>query len=120
MMTTLKRLMSNRLYIYIQMSNIFAVFGFNPFWVYLPKYIEIQYKKSASTASLVTGTVGLVFAALGILLGGVLLQKFKPKARYMTIWNAIINTTFVVGVISYSLLGCPAADSQIPIFENGE
>lgn len=117
---TLKRLMKNKIYVYVQLSTIFCIFGFNPYWVYLPKYIEIQYKKSASVASFTTGSVSLVFAALGILLGAIIIQKFKPRARSMAAWNTATDLSFLIGIILYSFLGCPAADKQIQVFENGQ
>lgn len=116
---SLKRLLGNKIYVYLQLSTILSIFGFNSYWVYLPKYIEIQYKKSASAANFATGSVSLVFVALGILLGAIIVQKFKPRARYMVIWNTVTDFSFLVGIIIYSFLGCPAADNQTQIFENG-
>lgn len=120
MMETVKRLLYNSVYNYNQLASIFYVFGYIPFWIYLPKYIEIQYRKSASVASFVTGFVGLVFAAIGILTAGIIVQKFKPKARYMAFWNMIIDLISLFGILSYSFLGCVPVDEQIPIFDNGK
>lgn len=120
MIETIKRLLYNSVYNYNQLASIFYVFGYIPFWIFLPKYIEIQYRKSASVASFVTGFVGLVFAAIGILTAGIIVQKFKPKARYMAFWNMIIDLISLFGIISYSFLGCVPVDKQIPIFENGK
>lgn len=118
MVQTVKRLLKNKVYMYTMLSSIFCSFGYSPFWVYLPKYIEIQYNKSASTASLVTGTTGLIFIGIGILIGGIGVQKLKPKARSVSMWNTITDIIFTLGVLSYGFLGCPAVDNQITTFDN--
>lgn len=56
--------------------------------------------------SLVTGTVALVFAAIGILLGGFLVTKFKPSARVMASWNIIVGILTALGMTWYMFLGC--------------
>ncbi|XP_077302621.1 solute carrier organic anion transporter family member 74D-like [Arctopsyche grandis] len=120
MAQAVKRLLHNKVYLYTKLSSIFCIFGYNPFWVYLPKFIEIQYNKSASAASLITGTTGLIFVGIGILLGGLGVQKLKPKARHVSIWNTIIDVIFTLGILSYAFLGCPAVDNQITTFDDGE
>jgi solute carrier organic anion transporter family, member 5A len=37
------------------LAAIFYMFGFMPFWMYTPKYIEVQYRVSAARASFFTG-----------------------------------------------------------------
>lgn len=85
----------------------------------MPKYIETQYKQSASVSSLITGTVGLVFSAFGILISGLVISKYKPKARYLAAWNVMVGAISVVGMISYAFLGCSANDSQITVQPDG-
>lgn len=63
--------------------------------------------------SYLTGTVGLAFSALGILASGVFLSKFKPRARYMAAWNVFVSILTVVGVFSYTQLGCTENDKAI-------
>lgn len=101
-------------------SSIFCIFGYNPFWIYLPKYIEVQYNQTASTASFVTGTTGLIFMGIGTLLGGIGVQKIKPKARSVALWNTFIDFVFVSGIITYTFLGCDAVDNQMTQFPNGK
>lgn len=60
--------------------------------------------------SLVTGTVALVFSAIGILLSGFLVTRYKPSARYMAAWNIIVGVGTVFGMITYIFLGC--ADNE--------
>lgn len=81
MIVTFKRLLYNKTLMLNNLASVFYFFGYMAYWIFLPKYIETQYRQSASIASLVTGTVGLVFSAFGILLAGLVISKFKPSAR---------------------------------------
>lgn len=91
-----------------------------PYWMFLPKYIESQYRKSASTSSLITGTSILIFSAIGILVSGFVISKYKPRARYLAGWNVIVGIISVLGIISYSGLGCTDHKSNVSLLPNGE
>jgi hypothetical protein len=66
------------------------------------------------------GTVGLVFSAFGILISGLIISKYKPRARYLAAWNVIVGIISVLGIISYAFLGCPASDNHGTLALNGE
>lgn len=66
------------------------------------------------------GTVGLVFSAIGILISGLIISKYKPGARSLAMWNVIVGTISALGMVSYSYLGCPANDTQGTILASGE
>lgn len=119
MLTTFKRLLTNTTFMCNNLAAVFYFMGYMPYWIFMPKYIETQYKQSASFSSLITGTVGLVFSAFGILLSGLVISKYKPKARYLAAWNVMVGAISVMGMISYAFLGCPANDSQIMVQQDG-
>lgn len=50
MILTFKRLCKNAILMCNNISGVFYFFGFLPYWIFTPKYIEIQYKQSASIA----------------------------------------------------------------------
>lgn len=50
MKVTMKRIMTNKVFICNLASSVFYCFGHLPFWLYQSKYIEVQYRVSASTA----------------------------------------------------------------------
>ena len=118
-MRTFKRLLTNTTLMCNNLAAVFYFMGYMPYWIFMPKYIETQYKQSASVSSLITGTVGLVFSAFGILLSGLVISKYKPKARYLAAWNVMVGAISVVGMISYAFLGCPANDNQIAVNDDG-
>lgn len=107
----------------LMMNNFAAVFyflGYMPYWIFLPKYIETQYRQSASASSLITGSVGLIFSAVGILVTGILISKYRPKARKLAAWNVVVGITTVCGIVSYAYLGCSDLDNSLSLLSNKE
>lgn len=62
-----------------------------------------------------TGTVAFAFSALGILLAGLVISRFKPNARAMVSWNVLVGAVTVAGMLTYSLLGCPQNQGSVVI-----
>lgn len=120
MLVTFKRLISNPTLMLNNFAAIFYFLGYMPYWIFLPKYIETQYRQSASASSLITGSAGLVFSAIGILLSGLIISKYKPRARYLAAWNVIVGAISVLGIVSYAYLGCAENDNRAPLLPNGE
>lgn len=50
MKSTFKRLITNKIYMFNNLSSIFYLFGYMPYWIFSPKYIETIYRQSASTS----------------------------------------------------------------------
>ncbi|XP_075166175.1 solute carrier organic anion transporter family member 74D-like isoform X2 [Haematobia irritans] len=113
MIRTFKVFFKNKIIFCNMLSNTFFFFGYTPYWIFTAKYIEIQYRQSASTSSMVTGTVALVFSAIGILLSGFIVSKFKPRARYLAAWNIVVDIVTMVGMIAYAFIGCAANDNSL-------
>lgn len=107
-----KRLLTNKIYMYSTIASVLYIFGYMPFWVFTPKYIEIQFKQSSDVANLVTGAVGILFAACGVLLSGGILSRYKPRSKYITGWNVIVGLLTVAGITSYIFIGCPDSDTS--------
>ena len=62
---------------------------------------------------MVTGTVTMACSAVGVLIAGVVISKYKPKARSLAAWNVFCGAVTVVGMICYTFLGCSEADTKI-------
>ena len=95
------RLMRNKLFMCNFFSNLFFVFAFMGFGTFMPKYMEFQvrnvevtsnkihrqfrlsqqFRMTASRSSSVTGLVGTGSKALGLLLSGWAIAKWRPSAR---------------------------------------
>lgn len=120
MVKTFRRLVANPTLMFNNFASIFYFLGYMPYWIFLPKYIETMYRQSASASNLITGTAGLVFSAIGVLLSGIIISKFRPKARHLAAWNVIVAAISVLGIFSYAFLGCTENENSFPLQPNGE
>lgn len=50
MFKTFKRLLGNTTFMCNNISSLFYIFGYIPYWTFTPKYIETQYRQSASVS----------------------------------------------------------------------
>ncbi|XP_055535244.1 solute carrier organic anion transporter family member 74D-like [Wyeomyia smithii] len=103
---TFKRLITNKVYLFNNIACVFYCYGAMPYLLFQTKYLEIQYQLTPSQANMVTGSVSLVFAALGILIAGAVVQKLKPSARQLAGWNILTGVCAATAVLLYSVLGC--------------
>uniref|UniRef100_A0A6P4FI72 Solute carrier organic anion transporter family member n=1 Tax=Drosophila rhopaloa TaxID=1041015 RepID=A0A6P4FI72_DRORH len=122
MLDSLKRLARNKVYVYNMLASILYFFGYMPFWIFTPKYIEIQYRQSASTSTMATGTWALGFSAAGVLISGYVISKYKPSARAMAAWNFVVDYLTVAGILCYILVGCDESDraNSLSILPTGD
>ncbi|KER32484.1 hypothetical protein T265_12812, partial [Opisthorchis viverrini] len=78
---TVRSLIRNRVYLVVCLcicSEMFMIIGFASF---LPKYMEIEYHLSKSTASAIAGGLIVPAGAFGILVGGLILNRFRFRRR---------------------------------------
>lgn len=78
------RLLKNKLFMYNFFSAIFYVFAFVGFGTFMPKFVEYNFRVSSSASSSYAGAVGTVSKAIGLLISGWLISKFKPSARFLS------------------------------------
>ncbi|KFM75768.1 Solute carrier organic anion transporter family member 5A1, partial [Stegodyphus mimosarum] len=102
-----KRLMKNPILVCHVISITFQVNGFAGYFVFMPKFMEAQYQQSASDASLFSGATGIISMLVGILLGGFMIKKYKPRPRYLTAYMVIVEIFSVIGLMISIFLGCP-------------
>ncbi|XP_030386446.1 solute carrier organic anion transporter family member 74D isoform X2 [Scaptodrosophila lebanonensis] len=110
LMKSVHRLLANKVFLYNTLASILYLFGYMAFWIFTPKYIEMQYRKSAATASLATGSVALAFSAAGVLISGFVISKYKPSARALAAWNGTVDFLTVAGILCYVFIGCEGSD----------
>lgn len=86
-----------------------------PFWIFSPKLIETLFRQTSSSSSFLTGTFGLIASAVGLLVAGFVISKFKPRARYLAFWNVIVGVLSVFSVLSFSLMGCEESRNAVTV-----
>jgi solute carrier organic anion transporter family, member 5A len=92
-------------------AGVFYMFGYHPFYRFQSKYLEVQYKVSASTAAYINGSLTLAFLSSGLLLAGVTISLLKPSARKIAMWNIVTSLVSVTGILVYTMSGCNVASS---------
>lgn len=68
---------SNRIFVFIVLCTTTETFLIKGFSSYLSKYLEYQYRLSASTATMMVGGIGFVSLMLGVFFGSFLVKHFK-------------------------------------------
>ncbi|XP_058123534.1 solute carrier organic anion transporter family member 74D-like [Anopheles ziemanni] len=111
MLVTIRRLVTNKAYVFNNSASIFYFFGYMPFFLFQAKYIEIQYRLTPSQANMVTGSVSLVFSALGILIAGFVIQRLRVTSRQLAGWNVITSILSAAGIVGYAWFGCSALNN---------
>lgn len=79
----------------------------------MAKYIETQFHKSRSESSIVTGPISLVGLALGFLLSGLTISRYRPRAKYVLLYNVIVGGIYLFGHIANLFLACTTSDDLI-------
>lgn len=62
---------------------------------------------------MITGTVSLIFAAIGLLTAGIVITLFKPSARTLAMWNIVSSVISVAGVIAFGYFSCTAESNLL-------
>ena len=77
--------------------------------------METLYHTSASASSLLTGSFGLTASALGILTAGIVITKYQPTARKLTLWNVVIGIISALAVLSFAFMGCSENEHSVKL-----
>nr|XP_048288516.1 solute carrier organic anion transporter family member 1A5-like isoform X5 [Myodes glareolus] len=82
----MKSLFSNPIYVLFVLVSVLQINSFTTTFVFLPKYLELQYGKSTAEIVFLIGIYNLPPVITGYLIGGLVMKKFKftvKKAAYV-------------------------------------
>jgi len=105
--STIKRLLNNRILICRIASTVFHTLPVSGLYTFLPKYLEYQYRITASRASGISGIAGILVMGFGIFTSGIFMRKYNPSPRFVSSWICIATFLYVCGMVLLSFLGCP-------------
>nr|CAH8823628.1 unnamed protein product [Trichobilharzia regenti] len=114
-------LLRNRIYIMVCLcisSEMFIVIGFASF---LPKYLEMEFRINKSTSSLIAGGLIVPCGAFGILVGGLILNRFQFRRIGAIRFVLVVNLIILACICSFFILGCKnpsIAGLTVPYPEN--
>ncbi|KAK8787517.1 hypothetical protein V5799_022717 [Amblyomma americanum] len=100
------RLFKNPVLVWKMVTLVFIVNGVGGYLSMFPKYVENQYRVSASKASLLTGPTKVLAMMVGLFLGGIIIRFWKPGARTISLLGALgdfLNLSFLFAGL---FLGC--------------
>lgn len=100
------RLLRNKLLMYNILSGIFYILGASGSITFLSKYMEVQFNKNASDATIVTGPMTLMGMVTGFLLSGWLISRHRPGPRKLFFWNVLVGGCMMIGHIANLYLTC--------------
>ena len=101
-----RRLMTNKIFVFNTLGTTITLFGFLGFATFLPKYFEYVFHQSASTSGYVGGLSATVGSALGVLITGPIIHKWKPHARKLAAWCVLMGLLGVACFIAIGNLKC--------------
>ncbi|RWS11071.1 Solute carrier organic anion transporter family member 5A1-like protein [Dinothrombium tinctorium] len=106
--TTFKRVVTNPILVIDTIGGGIRYIGLAGYWISKPRYIEAQFHQSASSASILTGATSTIMKAVGILLGGLFISKFKPRPRLLVGLIVIVELSCNILIFSAMFFGCPS------------
>uniref|UniRef100_A0A8C3FTR1 Solute carrier organic anion transporter family member n=1 Tax=Chrysemys picta bellii TaxID=8478 RepID=A0A8C3FTR1_CHRPI len=104
--SSLKRVLSNRIYVTFLCCSLLQFSGFVGFLTYKPKYMEQQYGQSTSKSNFLTGVTALPAVSVGIFLGGLIMKKYKMGMIGATKFGFGMSLMAFLITVSYFFVGC--------------
>ncbi|NWW52849.1 SO1C1 protein, partial [Pedionomus torquatus] len=104
--TSLKKVLSNRMYFTFLCCSLLQFSSFIGFLTYKPKYMEQQYGQSTSKSNFLIGLTSLPPVSLGIFLGGLIMKKYKLSIVGATKFAFMISFIAYVIALLHFFVGC--------------
>lgn len=102
----LLRLLSNKLLIYNIISGVFYILGAAGYMTFLSKYMEVQFHKTAQTATVIVGPISIIGMVIGLIGSGIVISKKHPSPSKVLMWNIIVGCVYILGQTSYIFMYC--------------
>lgn len=99
-------LMKNPVFMTMVIGWMFGSYLAGGYSTYLPKYIETQYARSASTANIYAGLISIGSIAVSTALGGYILTHFNLSPRNAILCLIASWSIIVVSYLSGLIFGC--------------
>lgn len=94
--------------IFCQMiGDTFRGFGILGFFVFQTRYLENEFRQSASTASFISGTTGFLAKMFGVVFGGLFITCLRPGPKTLTSYIFLVEVTSVFALLTASIFFGP-------------
>ncbi|KAI6189840.1 Solute carrier organic anion transporter family member [Aphelenchoides bicaudatus] len=88
---TIRTVIKQPIYFCMLFGRIIDVMAFKGFFIFLPKYLEIQFGVPQYQINLYMGVIGIVGFAIGVTTGSLLMKRLKLEGRRAAGWVAICS-----------------------------
>ena len=95
--------MKEPIYVWAMIGRILDVFTFKGFFVFLPKYIEVQFGLPQYKINMYMGLIGVFAFAVGVLFGTVVMKLLKLDGRKAAAWVAMCSA--LAAILSFANVG---------------
>lgn len=85
-LSTIQRLLGNKILLCRIASTVFHILPVSGLYTFLPKYLEYQYRITASDASFISGIAGIMVMGLGIFSSGIYMRRTNPNPNFVSRW----------------------------------
>ncbi|XP_064086863.1 solute carrier organic anion transporter family member 74D-like isoform X2 [Macrobrachium nipponense] len=112
MMRVTKKLFGNKVWLanaYNLSVFLMAVSGYK---IFMPKYMENQFRQSASDANFYVGAVSLSATCLGTVIAGAVLRFARPGPRVVIGFNIFVTILFCFLYLLKMLVKCPPLEAS--------
>jgi len=103
---TIRGVMKEPIYVWAMIGRILDVFTFKGFFVFLPKYIEVQFGLPQYKIHMYMGLVGIFAFGVGVLSGTIAMKVLKLDGRKAAAWVAMCSATAAILSFANVGIGC--------------
>uniref|UniRef100_A0A7I4YUP1 Solute carrier organic anion transporter family member n=1 Tax=Haemonchus contortus TaxID=6289 RepID=A0A7I4YUP1_HAECO len=112
-LSTVRLLFRNPIYVGAMLGRIVDVLAFKGFFVFLGKYLEIQFGVPQYRIQKYLAGTGVVGFACGVIIGSVAMRKFHLQGRKAATWVAVGSLVAALLSFANGAVGCKSVIGQI-------
>ncbi|TKR87203.1 hypothetical protein L596_011644 [Steinernema carpocapsae] len=113
---TMAEVFKQPVYIGALVGRIIDVLAFKGFFVFLPKYLEIQFGIPQATINIYMAFTGTIGFACGVIIGSVVMKFAKLQGRKAAAWVAVCSTAAALLSFMNATVGCKSSLAHIGDF----
>lgn len=106
----MRRLFTNRIWMGSLFNSVVFLLAVAGYYNFKPKYLESQFRKSASDSNFYTGVASFISSLLGTALSGAIMRWARPGPRFVTGYNVFLTLFASATFMTLMFIGCPKLD----------
>lgn len=106
MAAIVKRLSKNPVFVLKTIGFVFILNATAGYGTSFSKYVEFQFRQSASKASFYSGAAKVTTTMLGTILGAVAIHRLRPRPTVLAGYSAFVEVAYLAGFVVIMFIGC--------------